>query len=95
MKKLILALFFFSAHVLATPVNVNTADAQTLSESLNGIGIKKAEAIVAYRAINGNFKSINDLANVKGIGEKTIEKNKTDILISGTAPVKEETTTKK
>ena len=55
-------------------VNINTADAQTLAQ-LEGVGIKKAEAIVAYRKANGNFKSIQDFANVKGVGPSILEKN--------------------
>ena len=50
-------------------VNINTADVDTLSE-LPGLGPKKAEAIVAYRERNGEFRSIEELVNVKGIGEK-------------------------
>ena len=55
-------------------ININTADVATLA-SLNGIGQSKAEAIVAYREANGPFAVTADLANVKGIGERTIEKN--------------------
>ena len=54
----------------------------TLSEALSGIGLKKAEAIVKYRTEKGLFKTAEDLTNVKGIGEKTIAKNKKDILVS-------------
>lgn len=82
MKKLLILLVLFSVNVLAEPVNVNTADATTISESLKGIGQKKAEALVQYRTENGGFKTLNDLTNVKGIGEKTIEKNADDILFS-------------
>jgi competence protein ComEA len=57
----------------AQPVNINTADADTLAGALRGIGLKKAEAIVAYRAANGPFKTVDELANVKGIGDKTLE----------------------
>jgi competence protein ComEA len=57
----------------AQPVNINTADAATLAGALRGIGLKKAEAIVAYRGENGPFKSVDDLVNVKGIGERTLE----------------------
>lgn len=56
-------------------VNINTADAQTLAQKLKGIGIKKAEAIVAYRESFGLFTHIDELAEVKGIGKKTIEIN--------------------
>jgi len=79
---MILLLALFSINVFAKPVNVNTADAKTLSESLKGVGQKKAEEIVQYRTNNGPFETINDLMNVKGIGEKTIEKNEKDILFS-------------
>ena len=82
MKKLLILLALFSFNVIAKPVNVNTADAKTISESLSGIGQKKAEALIQYRTENGDFAMLNDLTNVKGIGEKTIEKNANDILFS-------------
>jgi len=87
MKKLLLLLSLCATNALATPVNVNTADAKTISEALSGIGLKKAEAIVKYRTDNGLFKTADDLANVKGIGEKTVEKNKNDILLSDAATI--------
>lgn len=80
-KLVILFVVFFSINSFAVPVNVNTADAKTIADSLSGIGLKKAEAIVDYRAKNGIFKSIEDLTQVSGIGSKTIEKNKADILL--------------
>ena len=82
MKQLFLICALFSANVFATPVNINTADAKTLSEALAGIGMKKAEAIVAYRTKNGSFKTIDDLKRVSGIGVKTFTVNKADILLS-------------
>jgi competence protein ComEA len=81
MKKILLLMTVFSINVMAAPVNINTADAKTISESLTNIGIKKAEAIVKYRAEKGLFKAPEELTNVAGIGEKTVEKNKKDILI--------------
>ena len=88
MKKLLIMLLSLCAfNVIAAPVNVNTSDAKTISEALSGIGMKKAEAIVKYRTEKGLFKTAEDLANVKGIGEKTIEKNKNDILLSDAAVV--------
>ena len=65
-----------------TQVNINTADAATISAELNGIGLSKAEAIVEYRKKHGPFKSVDDLSLVKGIGEKTVEKNRHDIRVS-------------
>ena len=57
-------------------VNVNSASVDALAELLTGIGPKKAEAIVAYREANGPFKTVDDLLNVKGIGQATLEKNR-------------------
>ncbi|MFZ2168438.1 MAG: helix-hairpin-helix domain-containing protein [Methylococcaceae bacterium] len=85
MKKLILLLSLFAFNAIAAPVNVNTADAKTISEALSGIGLKKAEAIVKYRTEKGPFKAAEDLTSVKGIGKKIVEKNKKDILL-GDAP---------
>ena len=82
MKKILLFLALFSINAFASPVNINTADAKTISKSLNGIGMKKAQAIVAYRDQQGGFKSYQDLVKVKGIGEKTIAINKNDILFA-------------
>ena len=79
MKKLLIIFALLSFNAYAAPVNINTADADTIAASLNGIGKKKAEDIVKYRKENGPFKSLDDIANVKGIGAKTIEINKADI----------------
>lgn len=64
------------------PVNINTADAQTIANALTGIGKKRAEAIVAYRTKNGPFKSVDDLSNIKGISKKVLEKNSGKILLN-------------
>lgn len=55
-------------------VNINTADVATLA-SLSGVGESKARAIIDYREANGPFASVEALANVKGIGVRTVEKN--------------------
>ena len=60
-------------------VNINTASAEELSETLQGVGLKKAEAIVSWREKNGPFKRVEDLANVKGIGASTLDKNRSRI----------------
>lgn len=59
-----------------TLVNINTATASALDYHLKGIGPKKARAIVQYRQQNGPFKTLDDLDHVKGIGKKTIERNR-------------------
>ena len=82
MKTLFLLLSLYSLNTFASPVNINTADAQSIADALAGIGIKKAEAIVNYRKEKGIFKSTDELISVKGIGKKLIEKNKADILLN-------------
>ena len=69
------ALFAGIAHAADT-VDINTADAKTIDRVLINIGPAKAEAIVAHREANGPYKSLEQLANVKGIGLKTVEKNR-------------------
>lgn len=77
-----LALLTLSVLAFAGPVNINTADAETISAELTGIGLSKAKAIVEYRKKHGPFRSVEDLSLVKGIGDKTVEKNRSDIQIS-------------
>lgn len=57
-------------------VNLNTATAEELAESLAGIGLSKAKRIVAYRDAYGPFARIEDLLEVKGVGMATLEKNR-------------------
>jgi competence protein ComEA len=64
-----------SLAVWADKININEADAETLA-ALNGIGASRAEAIVRYREERGAFETLEDLANVKGIGLVTVEKNR-------------------
>ena len=80
-------LFFFAmlltvpAVVLADPVDINSADAETLASSIDGVGTQKAIAIVKYREANGPFSSVDDLANVQGIGMKIIDKNRSKLTV--------------
>lgn len=62
-------------------VNINTADAAELARVLQGIGEAKANAIVEYRKANGEFVDLYELANVKGVGERTVELNEDRILL--------------
>ena len=62
-------------------VNINTADAATLADVLKGVGLHKAEAIIAYRKEHGGFKSAEQLADVKGIGDKLVKANHDRIVV--------------
>jgi len=66
----------------AQPVNVNSASAEEIAESLKGVGLSKAEAIVNYRNEHGQFKHIDELVNVKGIGIRTVDINREYILLN-------------
>ena len=68
--------------VLAGPVNINTADAATLAAELAGIGPALAEAIVTDRQENGAYANAEALMRVRGIGERVIELNRDNILVS-------------
>ncbi|RUM43436.1 MAG: DNA-binding protein [Desulfocapsa sp.] len=84
MKNLIITvvMFFFLAGVaIAGAININTADQKTL-ETLPGVGATKAEAIISYRKAH-TFKSVEELAKVKGIGDKTVKKLKKQITVKG------------
>ena len=70
-------------------VNLNTATEAQL-DTLPGIGPATAKAIVEYRTQNGPFKSVDDLKNVKGIGQKKLDKLKPELTLSDTAETKKE-----
>ena len=76
----ILAMMFLGVIILFGAVDINTANQKELS-GLSGIGASKALAIIEYRNDNC-FKSINELAKVKGIGSKTVDKNRENLRAS-------------
>lgn len=87
MKNLISIIIFslfigLSNIVNAESIDINTADAKTIAANTKGIGLIKATAIVNYRDNNGAFHSIDDLTIIKGIGKKTIEKNRANLMLS-------------
>ncbi|MFJ4387741.1 ComEA family DNA-binding protein [Pseudomonas sp. NPDC089408] len=65
----------------APRLDLNTADALTLQKGLNGIGKAKAEAIVAYREANGPFASVDELLEIKGIGNALLERNRDKVMV--------------
>lgn len=81
---------FFPAARASTPVNINTADAPTLAQSLDGVGLAKANAIVAWREANGPFDSADQLSEVKGIGPSLVDRNREAIQVDAGKAVKKE-----
>ncbi|EET43734.1 comEA protein [Neisseria sicca ATCC 29256] len=82
MKKfLFAALSLLTASLSLAAVNINTASPSEL-EALPGIGPAKAKAIVDYRQQHGAFKSVEELKNVKGIGEGIFSKLKAEATVT-------------
>ena len=65
----------------ALTVNINTADAEILSERLSGVGQSRAEAIIRYREMYGPFESVDELMDVSGVGEGTLARNRAAITL--------------
>lgn len=64
-----------------SPVDINSAGAEALAEAIKGVGLKRAEAIVAYRDKHGPFATVDDLAKVQGIGERTVEGSRSNLTV--------------
>ena len=62
-------------------INLNTATSEEL-QTISGIGAKRAEDIIAYRESHGGFQSVDDLKNVSGIGDKTLEKIRESVYVA-------------
>ena len=63
-------------------VDLNTATAEELAAALKGVGLSKAKAIVRYRTEIGPFRDVQELEEVKGIGPRTVARNKSRITLS-------------
>ena len=86
MKKIFLSIIIIvgmlsTMPLWASPININQATAAQLAENLEGVGLKKAQAIVQYREKIGEFHNKEQLLNVKGIGASTLKKNEGNILL--------------
>ncbi len=75
-------LFLSMSPAMAGKIDINTADIEILDVGLEGIGPKKAQAIIDYREKHGFFRSVDELTHVSGIGVKTLEKNRDKIMVS-------------
>jgi len=62
-------------------VNINKADAASIASALKGVGNARAEEIVRYREAYGPFSSVDELADVKGIGKSTLDDNRARITL--------------
>lgn len=58
-----------------TRVSINSASAEDLARVMNGVGLKKAQAIVSYREEYGPFKTLDDLKQVPGLGDSLVQRN--------------------
>ena len=76
----ILFVLLVSVSLMFAVVHINTATQKDFT-SLKGVGVKKAKNIVSYRTKVKCFKSIDELAKVKGIGKKTVEKNRKNLVL--------------
>ena len=85
LRGLALALLLAGPAHAVEQVDINKADAATLDRVLVNVGEAKAEAIVAHRKANGPFRSPEALAEVKGIGLKTVESNRDRVLVGKVA----------
>ena len=65
----------------ADVVNINLADADVIAKTLKGVGANKAALMVEYRKEHGPFTTIDEIALVKGIGSKTVDLNRDNIII--------------
>lgn len=94
LQSLILALMLTLTAHAKDKVDINTASAAELNQVLVNVGPSKAQAIIEHRQANGPFKSVEELALVKGIGLKTVERNR-DLIEAraGAAPAKNATGT--
>lgn len=86
---LILGLVFALSALAAGKVNINSASAEEIAAALNGVGLSKAEKIVEYRQQNGPFEHIDELVNVKGIGLRTVDRNREAISLQKEPPLED------
>jgi competence protein ComEA len=70
-----------SSVLAAEPLNINFADAKTLATTIDGVGLKRAEAIIEHRNMHGPFASVEALHKVPGIGMKTVSANKSKLTV--------------
>lgn len=92
MKKLLSIIFMLLAYSAAAyaAVNINTAT-QAQLQTLHGLGPTKAKAIIDYRKENGEFKSVDDLRKVNGIGSATVTRLRRDLSVSGPTVIPKKT----
>lgn len=83
---LLLSLALCGPALGADRVNINTADAAAIDAAMVNVGPAKAQAIVDYRSQHGPFKSVEELALVKGIGLRTIERNVDRLTVGAARP---------
>ncbi|HEY2922974.1 MAG TPA: ComEA family DNA-binding protein [Candidatus Binatia bacterium] len=79
---LLLVICFLFSGIAAAVVNINTATKEELT-SIKGVGEKRAQEIIDYRKKNGNFKSIDDLEKVPGVGPGLMKRIRSQVTVTG------------
>jgi len=69
----------------AEALDINTATADQIAAVMSGVGEKKAQAIIVYRSKNGPFKSVDQLVEVKGLGDTLVDRNRVVIQVVGSS----------
>lgn len=83
---LVLALGVAGMGFAVETVDINTASVEELADALHGVGLSKAEAIVAYREANGPFATPDELVHVRGIGMRTVDRNRDRLIFNNPQP---------
>jgi competence protein ComEA len=82
---IVLGLVLSLSAFAADSVDINTASAQDIAQVMNGVGPRKAEAIVEHRSTYGPFSNVDELTEVRGIGPSIVERNRKLVSVSQSA----------
>lgn len=75
-----------ASSIYAAPIDINTADADTIIAGTTGIGPTRARAIINYREQHGPFATVDDITKVFGMGKKLLEQNRANLTVGAPTP---------
>lgn len=76
-----ISLVLMSAVALAKPLNINTANEKEIAKTMYGVGPSRAKAIIKFREANGEFKTLDQMTQVRGVSTAILEKNRDKIAV--------------